>query len=153
MTGPADLASLAHHFLVVIDQGAYDLGSWASASGLAVTWGLCEYRAGDTGNAVWVHPGTTRYPNVKLSRAACADSETVQRWLAATSNGETPLSGSVQLVDWTNRPIVQWTLKRFFPVGWSIGEFSAIGQSRVVLETLEIVHTGFLADETTGGAR
>ncbi|NBH06056.1 phage tail protein [Amycolatopsis sp. SID8362] len=144
-------SSLAHHFVVKIEHGNYDLGSWASASGLSVTWSPCEYRAGDTGNAVWIHPGNTKYEHIKLSRAACADSSTVQKWLVSTSRGEQPLSGAVQLVDWQNKPVVTWTLKQFFPIGWSITELNAGGQSRVAMETLQLAHSGFLDDETSAG--
>lgn len=146
-------ASLAHHFVVTIDKTEYDLGSWASASGLSVTWAPCEYRAGDAGNALWIHPGNTKYDTIKLSRAACADSAKVQRWLAGTSRGEQQLSGAVQLVDWQGDPLVTWTLKQFFPIGWSIAEFAANGQSRVAMETLQLAHTGFLDDETSDAAR
>ena len=38
---------LANRFKVKIDNGTYDLGSWAKVDGLEVTWDLAEYRAGD----------------------------------------------------------------------------------------------------------
>jgi hypothetical protein len=74
--------SMNHHFVVQIDKSSYDLGTWQSASGLSVKWNKCEYRPGDQGNTLYVLPGQISYADIKLSRAACSDSETVQEWLA-----------------------------------------------------------------------
>ncbi|HEX3786617.1 MAG TPA: phage tail protein [Pseudonocardiaceae bacterium] len=137
--------SMNHRFVVVIDRSTYDLGSWSGASGLSVSWSTCEYRSGDQGNDVWIFPGTTKYQNIKLQRAACSDSAIVQSWLCATSRTPQPLSGTVQLIDWLGFSVVEWRLTEFFPVGWSITEFDA-STGRPVIETLELAHTGFLAD-------
>ncbi len=143
---------MTHRFVVAIDSGAYDLGSWSKVTGLTVTWAVCSYRPGDT-NDQWICPGPTRYPNIRLSRAACADSRIVQRWLQETSRRHVPLTGSVRMLDWTAMPIVEWRLKHFFPVGWAIADFDSTG-ARPAVETLDLAHTGFLDDEMSyGGAR
>jgi phage tail-like protein len=137
---------MTHHFSVIIDNPAFDLGTWSRASGLQVSWNVCEYRVGDHGNKCWVAPGTTKYQNIKLSRAACLDSQIVQLWLAVTSNNPTPLSGTIMLVVMGGIPLVQWRLNEFFPIGWSISDFDA-DQGRAAIETLELAHGGFLFDE------
>jgi phage tail-like protein len=138
--------SMTHHFMVVIDNPAYDLGTWSKVSGLSVSWTPCEHRVGDEGNQLWVLPGTSKYEKIKLSRAACMDSQIVQLWLAQTSNHPVPLSGTIMLVDWGGIPVVHWRLNQFFPIGWSIVEFDA-DQGRPAIETLELAHTGFLYDD------
>lgn len=138
--------SMTHHFVVIIDHPAYDLGTWSKVSGLSVSWAPCEYRVGDAGNQVWILPGNTKYEKIKLSRAACADSQMVQLWLAQTSKNPAPLSGTILLVDWMGIPVVHWRLSQFFPIGWSIVEFDA-DQGRPAIETLELAHTGFLYDD------
>jgi phage tail-like protein len=140
------VVSMNHRFAVAIDRSQYDLGSWASASGLSVRWNIAEYKVGDEPNNSWILPGTTKYENIKLRRAACSDSATVQTWLRSTSRSPQPLSGSVQLIDWLGFPVVEWRLNEFFPVGWSIAEFDA-SAAKPALETLELAHTGFLSDD------
>lgn len=137
---------MGHHFSVVIDNPAFDLGTWSKASGLQVTWNICEYRVGDQGNQFWVIPGTTKYSNIKLSRAACAQSNIVQMWLSQTSTNPSPLSGAISLVA-MGIPIAIWPLNGFFPIGWSITDFDA-EHGRAAIETLELVHGGFLFDES-----
>jgi phage tail-like protein len=140
--------AMTHHFVVSIDDPVYDLGTWSRASGLQVSWNICEYRVGDQGNKSWVIPGTTKYSNIKLSRAACIDSNDVQMWLAQTSTNPTPLSGAITLVLTTGLiPIVRWRLDEFFPVAWSITDFDA-DQGKPAIETLEITHGGFLFDDS-----
>jgi phage tail-like protein len=154
-SGLTSTVGLAHHFVVSIDNAVYDFGSWSRAAGLSVKWDVCEYRTGDQGNAVQVYPGQTRYERIKLSRAACPDSATVQQWLAGTSLDCAPLSGAIHMMTYGPAafvPIVSWVLREFFPVGWSITDFESSANGTVAIETLELVHTGFLADQMTGGS-
>lgn len=146
---------MAHLFVVSIDNASYDFGSWSKAAGLSVKWDVCEHRTGDQGNAVQVYPGHTKYERIRLSRAACQDSATVQQWLATTSVNCVPLSGAISMMSYVagstvRVPIVTWTLREFFPVGWSVSDFEASANGNVAIETLELVHTGFLADQTSG---
>jgi phage tail-like protein len=137
---------MGHHFSVIIDNPTFDLGTWSRASGLQVTWNLVEYRVGDQGNQSWIIPGTTKYSNIKLSRAACIQSNVVQMWLAQTSTNPTPLSGAISLVTMGNLiPLVVWQLNEFFPIAWSISDFDA-EQGKPAIETLELAHGGFLFD-------
>jgi phage tail-like protein len=141
--------SMANQFVVFIDDSDYDLGSWAKVSGLSVRWDFCEYRNSSNPNYVWLSPGIVKYVPIKLTRAACSDSNTVQNWLSATTKKHTPLSGAIQLIDVIGTPVVEWTLKEFFPIAWEIKELDA-GTSNVAMETLDLIHTGFLDDEKLG---
>jgi len=137
---------MTHHFSVVVDNPLFNLGTWSRVSGLQVAWNICEYRVGDQGNQSWVIPGNTKYANIKLSRAACLDSQIVQMWLAQVSTNPTPLSGAISLVAMGGfLPLVTWPLNEFFPVAWSITDFDA-DQGKAAIETLEITHGGFLFD-------
>ncbi|MEU9979186.1 phage tail protein [Streptomyces sp. NPDC051014] len=142
--------SMAFNFTVAIDQYDYELGDWASVSGLNVTWQTTEYFSGDTWNHPLLLPGVPKYQKIKLSRAACPDSQVVQQWLTETSLRNEPLSGAVALVNSFGVQTVTWELREFFPAAWGIGEFNA-GQGKVALETLELVHTGFLDDDFSPG--
>ncbi|MDP9093233.1 MAG: phage tail protein [Actinomycetota bacterium] len=139
--------SMGNQFVVFIDHSEYDLGTWAKAAGLSVRWDFCEYRSSDDPNYLWRSPGVVKFTPIKLSRAACSDSRTVQQWLSQTTRKHTPLSGSIQLVDSLGSMVVEWRMKEFFPVAWDIKEFDAGGTANVALETLEFVHSGFLDNE------
>lgn len=139
--------SMSHHFVVTIDNPRWDLGTWYRVSGLQVKWKPCEYRVGDKGNQSWVLPGNTEYQNIKLSRAACSDSQVVQAWLASTSLNPVPHSGVIMLMDYGGVPVVHWRLNEFFPIAWQIVDLDA-DQAKPAIETLELAHTGFLYDES-----
>lgn len=139
--------SMSHHFVVLIDNPTYDLGAWYRVSGLSVKWKSCEYRVGDQGNQSYILPGNTEYQPIKLSRAACADSQIVQAWLASTSLNPVPHSGAIMLMDFGGVPVVHWQLKEFFPIAWSIVDFDA-DAAKPAIETLELAHNGFLYDES-----
>jgi phage tail-like protein len=144
-----NLFGMSHHFIIVIDNPTYDLGSWQKASGLTVTWDVATYRAGDQGNEFWIYPAATKYQNIKLTRPVSPSSNVTQAWLAATSANMMPLSGAILLCGSMGVPIITWRLYQFFPVSWQVGEFSA-AEAKVVTETLELAHTGFLDDQVAG---
>ena len=77
---------LVNRFLVKVDPGDVDLGSWSKVDGLDVTFDVPEYRAGDAWNHRWYFPGHTKYSSVKLSRGANKeDTKKVQTWLSETA--------------------------------------------------------------------
>ncbi|MFE5539464.1 MULTISPECIES: phage tail protein [Streptomyces] len=139
--------ALANRFVVQIDEGRVNLGSWAQCQGLEVTWKVADYRAGDGGNDRWFFPGFTEYPAIKLTRAACSDSTKVQAWLSENSFGSKPGTGTgtIILMDPNDKEVLRWDLKSVLPMKWSIVGFEA-GTSKVALETLELQHNGFLND-------
>ncbi|HEX6525006.1 MAG TPA: phage tail protein [Streptosporangiaceae bacterium] len=144
------LFGMSHRFIIVIDNPTYDLGYWQKASGLSVTWDTCTYRAGDQGNEFWIYPGTTTYGKIKLTRPVSPTSNVTQAWLSATSANMMPLSGAIMLCASMGVPIITWRLYQFFPVRWQVDDFTA-ETGRVVTETLELAHTGFLDDQVTKG--
>lgn len=146
LTDTSTLA-LSNRFVVHLDEGAIDLGSWHQCQGLEVTWKMADYRAGDGGNDRWFFPGFTEYPAIKLTRAACKDSVKVQKWLSTNSFGSAggTHTGAIILMDPNNTEVIRWNLESVLPMKWAIGGFEA-GTSKVALETLEFQHNGFLND-------
>jgi phage tail-like protein len=136
---------MSHRYVIDIDKSQYQLGAWTKAAGLGVKWQKLSYRPGYA-NVETIAPGNVTYTDISLSRAAGADSATVQRWLASVTLSRTPLSGAIYLVDFLGMPVVTWELREFFPIGWRLTEFDSTG-SRPALETLELAHTGFLDAE------
>jgi len=147
--GQFNLRGDSSKFLVVIDDGDYDLGSWSRVSGLNVQWDVMEYRAGDT-TAIQTAPGLRKYSKISLSRATCVDSMAVQEWLANTAKTPQLYSGCIKLLSWAGAPLCEWRLKAFVPIGWKIADFETKAAT-VVMETLDIAHTGFLDDDKKFG--
>ncbi|MFD9702945.1 phage tail protein [Lentzea sp. NPDC059081] len=144
------LLGMANRFVVKIDQGGFDLGSWSKVGGLDVTWDVGEYRAGDDWNNRWFSVGATKYSPITLERAACDDTVTVKKWLDETALKPAYYSGAIVLLDATSVEVFQWTLRNIIPMKWSIAGFEA-GASKVALETLQIQHLGFLTDDRKPG--
>jgi phage tail-like protein len=140
---------MAHRFYVVVN--GQSLGDWSKCSGLKVTWDKIEHRPGDVVNGVWFYPGTAKYEPIRLSRAAEAlGSQRTQTWLKQISVHNAPTSGSITMYDSHNTLVCTWTLDNMFPLSWDIDSFDA-GASKVALENLSIIHSGFLMDETKIG--
>jgi phage tail-like protein len=144
----ADTFGMANRFKVVVVPGDYDLGSWAKAEGLEVSFEMPEYRAGDAWNNRWMYPSFTKYPTVKLTRAAVKkDTPNVKKWLDDTATKFAPGSIKVTLLDAKGTEVHAWECKHAIPQKWSIsGGFDA-SASKVITETLEFNHVGFLDDE------
>jgi phage tail-like protein len=126
-----------------------ELGSWAKAEGLDVTFDVCEYRAGDAWNHRWFFPGATKYSTVKLSRAVNKDDTgKVKTWLNDTATKHVPGDIKVVLLDSQSAEVTDWLLRSAMPSKWAITGFDA-GSSKLAIETLEIVHLGFLEDDVS----
>jgi phage tail-like protein len=145
--------ALANRFqLVVTVPSEMDLGSWNKVEGLDVKFDVADYRAGDNGNDRWYFPGKTEYQTIKLTRGVCKDTKTVMDWLARTAKGGDKIPDNTAMLNLygsnpDDGPIHSWELRSAFASHWSVGGGFEAGASRVVLETLEIVHMGFLEDE------
>ena len=139
---------LSNRFVVsMTSMKKWDLGSWSKADGLDVTWDVAEYRMGDGGNDRLYFPGNTKYTNVKLSRAVSDEYSKTKDWLDSTSWNWEPFEGTIELYTSNgNEPAVAtWTLRDVMPSKWNVATFDA-GASQVAIETLELVHRGFLND-------
>ncbi|MGB3444409.1 MAG: phage tail protein [Actinophytocola sp.] len=138
---------LANRFVVSMSgKSEYDLGSWTKAEGLDVAWDIAEYRMGDGGNDRLYFPGNTKYTNVKLIRGVSEETEKVRQWLNKNSWEMEVFAGSIQLFTTAAKKVTEWSLRDVMPAKWSITTFDA-GASQVAMETLELVHRGFLEDE------
>lgn len=147
-SGMFNLRGDSSKFLVVFDDANYDLGSWSKVTGLSVTWDSIPVRVGDKPD-LHVVPGLPKYANLVLTRATCTDSATVQRWLAETARHPRSFSGSIQLLSWAGVALVQWDFASLFPVAWRIADLDSKAAT-VVIETLELAHTGFTTPATAG---
>jgi phage tail-like protein len=139
--------ALTNRFKVVMSgNNKYDIGSWAKAEGLDVTWDVAEYRSGDGGNDRLYFPGNTKYQNIRLTRGVSNETASTKAWLDETSWSAQLFEGYIQLRDSKGEPVAEWNLRDVMPTKWSVTTFDA-SASQVALETLELAHRGFLNDE------
>lgn len=132
-------------FSITFDDAKYDLGLWSKVGGLTVTYDSMEYRTGDS-TAIWTMSGLPKYSKISLSRATGFESNIVQHWLAETSKNPRSYSGAIVLQTLAGIPMCTWTLKQFVPCSWKVTDFETKAAT-IVMETLELAHTGFLSDD------
>jgi phage tail-like protein len=142
---------MAMRFHVVVDE--IDLGGWATCKGLQVNF---ESKAVDEGaNYEYqvILPERVKYSAIELTRAMNQqDSAAVQRWLSqvvskwydATSPTDySARTARITLLDAFNGEVASWTLRSIYPKRWSGPNLNASGHD-IAVETLELVHEGFL---------
>jgi phage tail-like protein len=157
--GPANAQvtiGLAMRFRVLVDGlsgGTLDLGQWSSCKGLRADYNPRRFRA--HGNAGYEHvlPGALSYPVIQLERAMDpVSSAALQKWLkaqAAQLYGEpgatTPVgtTAHIVLMDRAGSQVAAWDLRAARPSAW-VGPTLNAFDSKVAIETLELVHEGFL---------
>jgi phage tail-like protein len=145
-----DLLGLSFRFVVVVD--GYSLGSWSSCKGLGVSFKHRKVmELGQHAYNSWV-PDRAEYTAVTLQRAMKAgDWAMTKTWLEKVT-GDAWLTGSdnmstatITLQDAKAVDVATWTLKNAMPQSWKGPQLESTGKA-VALETLEIIHEGFLDD-------
>jgi phage tail-like protein len=141
---------LAFRFTVKID--GLDLGSWQSCSGLKVDFKPAEMKTGGAYIGSRYLPGELVFAKLVLRRAALAKhSQVLQDWLQTQASGwvtsdapeEHGGTGVITLYDSNDEPTLWWQLEGVRPAAWSGPDLDA-NTSKVALETLELVHGGFV---------
>lgn len=179
MIRTSDTLGLAFRFDVIID--GYDLGSWSTCKGLAVTFK--HERVNELGEhtmSTYI-PGRVEYTVVSLQRAMTkTDWGKTKEWLqivasapwlatenpvaeaagdiSVTAGGEGiqygsgggaglalqgPSSGKITLRDSALEEVASWELQNVMPAAWKGPQLDANGKV-VAIETLDLVHEGFL---------
>jgi phage tail-like protein len=134
---------LSLRFTVVID-GQVRLGDWTKCEGLSVEYDVFEYKEG--GNNGFIHrlPGRAKYTNIKLSRPIDDSSAAVAGWLASVQARVNPSTAAITVLDSDGSPVTTWNLIGVYPAKWT-GPTLDVGSNTAAMETLELVHNGFMA--------
>jgi phage tail-like protein len=133
---------LETRFKVVVD--GVDLGGWQSCTGLSVDFHPDPLpEGGEYGFVHWL-PGHVEYPQIQLKRAMSAnDAPKVQQWLASKVDDFSGGTAQITLLDSQGKTVQTWSLRNVHPKSWK-GPDLAAGSQNVAIETLELVHEGFL---------
>jgi phage tail-like protein len=145
MLADIDTAVSVRYVVKLDDQ---DLGEFSSCEGLGVEVVMEQREEGGNNMQVWQLPTRLRYPNIKLTRPLGKDTEKIAAWLATMASGYTRKTGTIVAMRADGQVIASWGLLDVVPVRWS-GPSLNPDQPKVVTETIEIAHHGFLSP---GGA-
>ena len=134
---------LSNRFMVTVDPGKFELGSFAKVEGLDVVWEMPEYRAGDAGNYRWFR---ARPHQVHLDQAvACSvskdDTPKVKTWLETNSKKFEVWLITIDLKDAAVESVMKWECENAIPLKWSVQSFDA-SASKIAIETLEFCTSG-----------
>jgi phage tail-like protein len=152
LVSPRDILGLNNRFHVEI--GGEDLGSWGQCSNLAVAFENVKIKVGGVYDYETYLPERMTYPAITLKRAINPkDSMALQSWLAkkvedwmysanGAGSGDT---AKITLYDATGADggIMTWSLRNVYPSKWTGPQLDAM-TSGIAMETLELVHEGFL---------
>jgi phage tail-like protein len=143
---------MAMRFEVWVD--GLGLGQWTSCEGLKVEFTTEPVKNGGHYDHEAALPVDVKYSPITLKRAMIkGDSDKVLSWLREVAGqwvnydgtGDTYQGGNAQitLLDVYGGTVAAWTLRGARPSSWSAPALNS-KQSEVALETLVIVHQGFL---------
>jgi phage tail-like protein len=142
MLSDTAMLGLSMRFAVVVD--GVDLGGWASCQGLAVNFNLEERKEGGVNDRSFWMPKCVTYPKITLTRAmTAADSPKVTKWLSGMVDKDTGGTAKITLFDAHNKEVTSWSLQNVLPFSWKGPTLNATSKD-VAIETLELVHEGFL---------
>ena len=138
------LLAMSMRFSVKIE--GLDLGGWSKCDGLGLKVEITKYKEGGTNTYKPLLAGRVEYTDVKLTRAVDRnESRTLQSYLAKMTkdDGFKPGTGAVSVLDAHNQVVFTWSLRRCYPVNYSVSTLDAAGKS-VLTEVLTLAHEGFL---------
>lgn len=129
-------------YVVKVDD--VNLGAFTSCDGLGCEVVMESREEGGNNGLVWQLPTRLKYPNVKLSRPLGKETEQVAKWFASMATGYTRKTATIEAMRSDGVVIAQWGLLEVVPVRWS-GPSLSPDQPKVVSETVEIAHHGFIS--------
>jgi len=147
---PTARFGMAMRFAVTI--GGFNLGSWAKCSGLSVEFKNKKVTEGGNYDYPIYLPDKVEYKTIQLKRAISAKesaqlklylSSVVSKWYKATSPADYSDTAQIYLYDHEGKQVMTWELDHVYPARWSGPDLDATNKN-IAIETLELVHQGFL---------
>jgi phage tail-like protein len=150
----SDAARLGMSMRFRVSVDGINLGSWATCAGLSVEFKNKLLTEGGNYEYSVILPDRVEYKAVTLRRAMSQqESAIVQKWLTGVVSGwynaASPRdfgarAAEIELFDATGSgAVATWTLRNVYPSRWTGPDLDATG-SKVAVESLELVHEGFL---------
>lgn len=130
-------------YVLVLDDKS--LGPFSTCEGLGCEVVLETREEGGNNDFVWQLPTRLKYPNITLTRPLGPDTTKIASWFACLASGYRRSTGIIQAMRANGTPIAAWQLFDVVPVRWKGPSFNP-DQPKVLVESLEIAHHGFVAE-------
>ena len=132
-------------FVVSLDD--IFLGVFSSCEGLGCEVVTETREEGGNNGYVWQLPTRIKYPNIKLTRPLGPDTQRIAKWIASMATGYQRRTGTIVAMALGATPVATWGLMDVVPVRWT-GPALQADSPKVLTETIEIAHHGFLPGES-----
>jgi phage tail-like protein len=122
-----------------------EIATFTTVDGLGAEYVVKTYEEGGENGYIHQLPGRLKYTNVKLTRPVDSGSKALAAWFSTLGKGQALQRRTATVVAYNdNREVVaEWSLKDVYPVRYTGPSFSA-ENGKVITETLELAHNGFL---------
>ncbi|MCX7746443.1 MAG: phage tail protein [Clostridia bacterium] len=133
---------VTHRFLVEID--GIPIGAFSEVSGLEINAEMGEYQEGGRSAGSYHYIKKIKYSNIILKRGMSKDNY-LWDWYKKILEGNMVKKDMaiILLSSGYQTALKGWTITKAFPVKWSGSPLSA-GKGDVMIETLELAHSGIL---------
>jgi phage tail-like protein len=128
-------------FVVQIDDAK--LGTFTSCEGMGCEVVMETREEGGNNVHVWQLPSRLKYSNIKLTRPLGADTSKIAAWVSSMAAGYERKTGVIKAKRANGKVVAEWSLIDVVPERWT-GPSLNSDQTKVLTETLEIAHHGFL---------
>jgi phage tail-like protein len=129
-------------YTVALDN--VSLGTFSTCEGLGCEVVIESREEGGNNSFVWQLPTRLKYPNITLTRPLGKDTEKIAKWFAGIASGYTRCTGIIEVMSANGNKIAGWELYDVVPVRWK-GPSLNPDQPKVIMESLEIAHHGFVS--------
>jgi phage tail-like protein len=129
-------------FHVALDN--MELGTFSTCEGLGCEVVMESREEGGNNSFIWQLPTRLKYPNITLTRPLGRDTEKIAKLFADMATKYTRCTGIIEAMTGNGRKIAGWELYDVVPVRWK-GPSLNPDQPKVIMETLEIAHHGFVS--------
>ncbi|MEX5304338.1 phage tail protein [Kocuria sp. CPCC 205258] len=132
---------LSLYYVVTLDKQS--MGAFSTCEGLGCEVVMETREEGGNNDFVWQLPSRLKYSNITLTRPLGPDTGKIAAWFAGLSGGYAPCTAVIEVRRFDGSVIASWELIDVVPVRWK-GPSLNPDQPKVVMETLEIAHHGFV---------
>lgn len=133
-------------YIVSLDSAK--LGTFSTCEGLGCEVVIETREEGGNNDFIWQFPTRLKYPNITFTRPLGPETVLIADWFASMATGYSRRTGTIEAMQDKGNRIAVWELFDVIPVRWKGPSFNP-DQPKVLIETLEIAHHGFIASLPT----
>jgi phage tail-like protein len=122
-----------------------EVATFTSVDGLTAEYVVKTYEEGGENDYVHQLPGRVKYNNLKLTRPVDKGSKALAAWFSSLAKQQTLTRRTATVIAYNDNKekVAEWSLRDVYPVRYTGPSFSA-ENGKVLTETLELAHNGFL---------